>query len=103
MIFKKLVLFKLLISAVILNGQTDFRPGYVIQNSGDTLFGKIDYRSDIIMNSKCKFKNNENIIIEYSPKDIFAYRIIDGKYYISKAINNNTYFLEFLIKGKVNT
>ncbi len=37
-----------------------------------------------------------------APGDIIAYRFIDGKYYISREVNNKKVFLECLIKGKVN-
>jgi len=86
----------------ILNAQTDFRSGYVINNTGDTIYGKIDYRGDLLMGKVCRFKNSDNIISTYSADHILAYRFIDGKYYISKEINGKFQFLEFLINGKVN-
>jgi len=92
----------LLISIGILNAQTDFRPGYVINKNGDTIFGQIDYRGDLLMSSKCKFKDADNEIKEYFPNDIAAFRFIDSKYYVSKEINGKNFFLEYLIKGKVN-
>lgn len=99
---KSFIFCCLLFSTDILYAQTDFRPGYVIENSGDTLHGKIDYRSDFLMSSICKFKTNENTIIKFSPKDIIAYRFIEGKYFVSREINSKRVFLEYLIKGKVN-
>lgn len=99
---KRLLTIGLIFLTGILNAQTDFQPGYIIKNSGDTLFGQIDYRGDLMMSSKCKFKNFENIINEYSPNDIAAFRFIDSKYYVSREINNKKVFLEYLIKGKAN-
>lgn len=99
---KKLILLGLLISTGILKAQTDFRQGYIIRNSGDTIYGEIDYRGDILMNSICKFKDSNNKISKYSPNDIVAFRFIDSKYFVSKEINNQKVFLEYLIKGKVN-
>lgn len=99
---KKLILFGILISAKTIHAQTDFRSGYIIKNSGDTLYGKIDYRGDILMSRKCRFKNLNDTIYEYSPNDITAYRFIDSKYYVSKKINGRIVFLEYLFKGKVN-
>jgi len=99
---KELLLFTLLVLSGLVNAQSDFRPGYVVQNSGDTLYGKIDYRGDLLMSSFCKFKNPDNTIQEFSPNDIIAFRFIDDKCYVSKAIDNENYFLEYLIKGKVN-
>ncbi len=100
--FKKLVLFGLLLSCGVLNAQTDFRPGYIIKTIGDTIFGQIDYRGDIIMSSLCKFKDVHNTIIEYSPNDIEAFRFLESKYYVTKVIDNKKAFLEYLIKGKIN-
>jgi hypothetical protein len=82
--------------------QTDFRPGYAIKNSGDTLFGKIDYRGDLLMSRICRFENADLTISEYSPSDIIAFRFIDSKYYVSKTINNKSVFLKYLIKAKVS-
>ncbi|WP_016775860.1 hypothetical protein [Anaerophaga thermohalophila] len=99
---KNLILFGLLFSIGLLNAQTDFRPGYIIKNTGDTLNGDIDYRGDLLMSRLCKFRDKENIIKDYSPNDIIAFRFIDGKYYVSREINDRRVFLEYLIKGKVN-
>lgn len=84
------------------NAQTDFREGYVIENSGDTLHGFIDYRGDLFMGSLCRFKNKNNIITDYNPSTLAAYRFKDSKYFISKVINGKKAFLEFLINGQVN-
>jgi hypothetical protein len=99
---KNLILFGLLFSIGVLNAQTDFRAGYIIKSTGDTLYGDIDYRGDLLMSGLCKFKDNENTIKEYSPNDIAAFRFIDSKYYVSREINNRKVFLEYLIKGKIN-
>lgn len=99
---KSLILLGLILSTVILNAQTDFRPGYIIKTSEDTIFGQIDYRGDLLMSRVCKFKEKDNAIKDYSPNDISAFRFIDSKYYISKKINGKIEFLEFLIKGKLN-
>jgi len=87
--------------------QSDFRNGYVIKNDLDTLYGLIDYRGDIGNSSKCHFKLHDSAkTVEYNPSDIFSYRYIDDKYYISKDIKvNNTNerkFLEFLVHGIVD-
>lgn len=89
-------------SSVTLYAQTDFRSGYIIKNQGDTLYGLIDYRSDLKMSLTCKFKNDNNEIIEYTPSDILAFRIINSTFYISRIINDRKSILEFLINGKVN-
>ena len=57
---RKFVLFGLLILTGVLNAQSDFRPGYIISTTGDTIFGEIDYRGDLSMSNVCRFKNGEN-------------------------------------------
>jgi len=82
--------------------QTDFKPGYVITNSNDTLYGEIDYRGDKLMGQRCKFRSYTGDIVEYTPYDIAGYRFTDSKYFVSKEISGSRTFLEFLIKGQVN-
>jgi len=85
-----------------LHAQTDFRPGYVITNAGDTLRGEIDYRGDRLMGEICKFRSADGKIVKYTPYDIAAYRFVDSKYYVAREIPDKMAFLEFLIKGQVN-
>ncbi len=99
---RRLLLFGLLVLAGFLNAQTDYRPGYIISTHGDTLFGELDYRSDLLMSSLCKFKDADHNIKKYSPDDIKAFRFIDSKYFVSREVNSKQVFLEYLIKGKVN-
>ena len=99
---KPLVLLGLLLTSGILSAQTDFRPGYIVRTAGDTIFGHIDYRGDLLMSNVCKFKNKEKVVKEYYPSDIAAFRFIDSRYFVSREINDNVVFMEYLIKGKVN-
>lgn len=99
---KGLILFGILITSGVIHAQTDFRPGYIIQNAGDTVYGEIDYRGDLLMSSLCRFKDADNTIYEYSPTDIAAFRFIDSKYFVSREVNHKKVFLEYLIKGEVN-
>ena len=83
--------------------QTDFQPGFVVTNSFDTLYGEIDYRSDQLMGAVCKFrKPGGKEATEYKPGDIHGYRFIDSKHYITKEVDNQLVFLEFLINGEVD-
>ncbi len=95
-------LFILCLSDLI--AQTDFRPGYIIINENDTLYGLIDYRSDQRNAKRCVFRENEaSPVKEYKPFDINAYRFADSKFYISRKIKINNeempVFLEFLVDG----
>ena len=98
----RLILFGLFLSIGFLNAQNDFRPGYIIINTGDTLYGEIDYRGDLLMSSICKFKSIDTAINKYSPNDIIAFRFIDSKLYISKKVKSRRIFLEYLIKGNIS-
>ena len=79
---KGLLLLVFLSSTGLVRAQSNFKPGYIIKNPGDTIYGQIDYRGDLIMGRTCKFKSDDNTVVKYFPGDIIAYRFIDGKYYI---------------------
>jgi len=95
-----LILGFLMITGSI-QAQSDFRPGFIIKQNGDTLIGKIDYRGDILMGKVCTFKTDDIGSVEYSPTDIIGFRFYDSKYYVSKEVSGNYMFLEFLINGQV--
>ena len=100
---KKLVLLGFIFINGLINAQTDFRPGFIIRAEGDTIFGEIDYRGDLLMGEVCRFRLSErSYAVEFSPNDIIAYRFTDSKFYISKKVNGSKVFLEFLINGQVN-
>ncbi|MEM1137805.1 MAG: hypothetical protein AAGI07_18345, partial [Bacteroidota bacterium] len=85
------------------NAQSHFKPGYVVKEVGDTLFGFIDYRGDILMRKVCVFREREGSIKqEFYPNEIHSYRFIDSKYFISKEIKGKQVFLEFLVNGEVD-
>lgn len=100
---KRLLFLGLLFTAELINAQTDFRAGYVVNENNDTLLGEIDYRGDLLMGEICRFRvNDKGKEIEYSPNDIVAYRFNESKYFVSKEFNGKKKFLEFLIKGQIN-
>lgn len=89
------------------HAQFDFRKGYLIKNTNDTISGWIDYRRNNVNSKKCVFKQNiEDKSRIFSPKEIKAYRFIDGKYYVSKKLDvdgkQSQLFLEYLINGIVD-
>lgn len=105
----KKVLICLILSLIIsqLYSQFDFRPGCIIMNSGDSIYGLIDLRSDFSNCQHIYFKNDSNSNrIEYFPDHLKAYYFIDGKYYVTKDIklqdDEKKVFLELLLLGKVN-
>ena len=101
--FEVILFSGLFLATVLINAQTDFRPGYVVKVNGDTLIGEIDYRGDILMGEVCRFKPNNTVrAVIYSPDDINEFKFNESKYYISKEVKGQKVFLEFLIKGRVN-
>lgn len=102
----RLHLFGLLLLIVVsAKAQTDFRKSYVITNNSDTIYGFIDYRSELLNCNKCMFKIElEDESISYLPGEIKAYRFYDSKYYVSSFIDEleKDVFLEYLIDGIVD-
>jgi hypothetical protein len=88
-------------------GQNDFRPGYVINNSLDTVFGLLNNKANSINSSRCEYKKvvTDTTIIYY-PFDINSYVLANNRHYVSKVININGeerhVFLEFLVNGIID-
>lgn len=95
-----ILVLSLLLSHLVFS-QTDFRPGFVIQQSGDTLRGEIDYRGDLMMGEICRFNQNGQIR-EFTPYDIRAYRFVGDKFYVSRLVGNRQVFLEYLVNGELD-
>lgn len=86
-----------------LQAQLDFRSAFIIDNIGDTLFGEINYQDESLMSRQCQFrKNKEAEKRQYFPSDIRGFRFDDSKYFVSKEIDGEQVFLEFLIDGEVD-
>ncbi len=91
------------------SAQQDFRPGYIITNSNDTIHGYLDYRGDIKNSKKCIFKKDlQDPPRTYLPIDIRAYRFQEGKFYVSKKVPGKkgapekALFLEYLVNGIID-
>lgn len=86
---------------------SNYYPGCIITQAGDTIRGFIDFRTDKVNAKRCTFKQTENSqAVVYSPNDISGYQIDDYKYYTSRDITltgiTKKVFLEFMVKGIVN-
>ncbi len=100
---KLFIFLGILLTNEILLAQTDFRKGYIIKPGSDSIYGLIDYRGDQLMNKICRFRLSESDPdTNYSANDIVGYRFHDGKYFVSKKVNGENSFLEYLIEGKVS-
>ena len=88
--------------------QVNPKPGYVITNTGDTIRGIIDFRTNQILSKKCVFRaNGENESKTYLPGDIDGFRFNhNGKYFVTRRLNiygePQLYFAEFMVQGKMN-
>lgn len=94
----------LVFCSLLAKGQSDFRTGYYIDNSLDTIHGLIDYRGDLRNSKICVYKSDINAQARsFEPGEIHAYRFGEGKFYISKGINSEQgltqVFLEYLVNG----
>lgn len=110
---KKLVLkyAALVIGAVfptMLYAQLNPKPGFIITNQNDTIYGTIDYLSDKKCAQECLFQpNGETAYKTYQPGDISGYRFTDdGVFYVTKTFNidgaQKTFFAEYLLQGGVS-
>ena len=87
--------------------QENFRSGYIITNSNDTLHGSIQYKGARQTALKCTFRpDNTDEITDFLPGQISGYRFTEGKFFVSRSVEQNglpgMVFLEFLIQGKAN-
>lgn len=82
--------------------QGDFRPGFIIDNDNDTVYGSVDYRGDELMGILCRFKTDGKNITDYYPGDIEAYGFVNGKFYIARLLPGKKVFLECLISGQAD-
>ena len=102
------ILFLSLLISIVAVAQNNFKQGYIITNTNDSIIGLIDFRIDETNSQFCSFKTDEKAPVQlFYPDDIAKYRFInEGKYYVSHSvtIGNNTYkvFLEYLISGMMN-
>ncbi len=100
------ILFFFMLKSVV-SAQEVYLPGYIITMNDDTIHGEIRKRAPYYNSHACFFRESENEKAkEYLPFDIKAYRILGGRYYISRMAPLNDgkepLFLEFLVKGEAN-
>lgn len=87
--------------------QSDFKPGFIISHEMDTMNVLINNAGETDNCKKCVFKENEKGDKKtFGPGDIYGYRFLDGKYYISMEITikekTEKVFLEYLVDGMVD-
>ena len=88
--------------------QTNPKPGFIITNANDTIYGTIDYRSDSKNAYECLFKKDgESEYKSFHPEEISGYRFTDdGIFYVTRTFpvdgTEKTFFAEYLLKGGVS-
>ena len=108
---KKLYLFLLfafinICSSLSLYAQRNFKSGYIITNTSDTVHGEIIMQNQRI-HFNCSFREEpDDKVIKYKPGEIKAFRIEEDKYYVSKEVpfknQMRLLFAEFLVKGQAS-
>ncbi len=99
---KGFILSVLLFLSGIAYAQSDFRPGFIINNDNDTVYGSVDYRGDELMGILCRFRTDGKNITDYYPGDIEAYGFVEGKFYVARLLSTKKAFVECLISGRVD-
>ena len=109
LMMKRIILFVLLaISATATIAQTNPKPGYIITNSGDTIRGILDFRTNEKLSKQCEFwANGGKDGKTYKPGEIEGFRFDNnGKYFVTRRLNvygnPELYFAEFMVQGMMN-
>jgi hypothetical protein len=104
--FKLLVV--MMLPFVVIISQSNFKPGYLITLTNDTIYGLIDFRTDYSNAEVCRYMKSPDTAVEsFLPGSIAGYRFVnEGKYYVSKTVDlegvERKFFLEFMLQGLVN-
>src|SRR5688572_858104 len=102
-IFLSITFFLASIAAV----GSDFREGYVVLNSNDTITGLVDYVKSNSAYRSCYFKASDTVkIIKYKPAEIKGYGFLFDKIFVSRDVQGNDemqerVFLSVIISGLV--
>ena len=103
-----LILYSLFFSVVLSMAQTNPKPGYIITNSGDTIRGILDFRTNKMLAKRCDFwAEGESEVKHFKPGEIESFRFDhNGKYFVTRRLTVHEepelYFAEFMVQGKMN-
>ncbi len=95
----RFLLFILLLIGTLTYGQTEFKPGYIITNSGEKQQGDIAYQSTT-RNYISTFFKSKSEVTEYGPNDISGFGYSDGRYFIAGIVEGS--FVEALVVGDLS-
>jgi hypothetical protein len=87
--------------------QSDFRPGYIVLQGGDTVRGQVDYRRDSKTGESCVFiSRNSGHKQVYSALQLLGYGFDGGRRFQSFEVESDSIltpvFLEVLFDGRVS-
>jgi hypothetical protein len=92
--------------ATVAHAQTNFRPGYVLPLTGDTLRGEVDSREGRTNAQRCRFRATAQAeVTTYQPADLRGYGLpLEQRHYRSLPVTIapapvRSYFLEVLVDG----
>lgn len=90
-----------------MSSQSQYRKGYIVKKSGDTITGFIGYREGDRNYKVCDYKKTpDQKATEFQPSEILLYGIDDDAQYISHEILLNDkkekVFFEVLVRGKIS-
>ncbi len=96
-----------LLLPLIGNAQYDFREGYIVTTSNDTIRGQINISNTKQSAKFCLFRSNSTATpVKYYPSDLISFKIDTLKLYISHDIilhgNQVQAFLEYMVDGIVD-
>lgn len=102
------ILYSLFFSVALSMAQTNPKRGYIITNSGDTIRGILDFRTNKMLAKKCDFwAEGDSEGKSYKPGEIESFRFDhNGKYFVTRRMKIHEepelYFAEFMVQGKMN-
>jgi len=87
-----------------LSAKPDYRKGWVISSTGDTLKGFINYQSVNHPAGLCSFKaGKEDKETDFHPIEIREFQFIaEGRKFVQGIVHNQNVFLEMLVQGKIS-
>ncbi len=103
-LFLILVIVSLPISEIL--GQSDFREGYIITNTNDSIPVYLDYQPNASLHEKLRFKKALDASVEeYFPNDLIRFRFKNDKLFRSirneEVANGELVFIQVLVKGRL--
>jgi hypothetical protein len=104
-IMKILLSYLLFFSVIIVYGQNNFKSAFFVDNAGNTVNGYINFKSDFENSQAFEFKNSDTDTNKtvYYPDEIQLYRFTEVDiYYVSKDVNGQKRFLQYLVNGEIN-